>query len=126
LITLLLFASSWIIIVGAFVYEDDLRKLLDYIPYADNIASYIPPALLIFVDEITPRIISFLPNLEKWLHIKTVLHQEIWRNYLAQISNLVVYIAIQYEMIKAEPYISDIRVEPLMKYRNTAYECRED
>lgn len=76
-----------------------------------------------FVNAFVPTVTKKITTFEKYDFANTLLKQQIWRNFLTRLLNLMIFTLLNYELAFNDPIILK---SPIIDFDNSNYDCRED
>ena len=127
-LSILILILGWTVIIFANLYESNITSYWDSITGLKQISQYIAAISLTVVNYIVPKTLGWITDWEKWDFAHDKLKQEIWRNYLAQMVNFLVFLVLQAELVLNKAFF---RSSSIISFTNvnknsTQYDWRED
>ena len=116
------------VIIFANIYESKITNYWNSITGLKQVSQYIAAIILTIVNYIVPKTLGWITEWEKWDFAYDKLRQEIWRNYLAQMLNFLIFLIIQIELVINTPFFgsSTIISFTTLNQNSTQYDWRED
>jgi hypothetical protein len=127
-LSIILLIIGWIIIIVGSLYEQDINNYAKDIFIIKYASTYSTAIILTVINYVVPKCLGWITECEKWDFAIDQLKNEIWRNYLAQMLNLAIFVFVQVELVLNDPLIRDETIIDFSEANedSTVYDCRED
>ena len=100
IVNVALVGASWVAIFYVNIYEEDITIYIkNNYKWLNVVSPFIPSVCLTIINVVVPIFTNILIEMERWDYHSSIINHLIWRNFLAEEFNIIIFFLINVDMI---------------------------